>query len=277
MSQPTQIGEIFIQIAAAPNDPTGNTLMFKSISNNFGAPEITFRDFQTDRYVVLNARFSYDPTNEDYHAASELEIKVPGLSLPRSTDAGVFAVYKDERTYHWSDTPSRYHFATVLRSRIRDRNTLCIEKLTDFDAYGPVTVYIYAMYSALNTGENTVLSERTRLNISTVPEMSTLMFTDACVVSDRWVSLNLILPYSISSVKEDLEIVMDGFPTDAVCGELPVIGVSNQLHPELGGVHYASIRDGRMLIPYATRNTGYSSADKPFASLVLVRGTDDNI
>ena len=45
---------------------------------------------------------------------------------------------------------------------------------------------------------------------------------------------------------------------------------------KLGGVHYASIRDGRMLIPYATRNTGYSSADKPFASLVLVRGTDDN-
>ena len=250
--------------------------MFKSISNNFGAPEITFRDFQTGHYVVLNASFSYDPTNEDYLAVSELEIKVPGLSLPRSTDAGVFAVYRDERTYQWDDTPSRYHFATVLRSRIRDSNTLCIEKLTDFDAYGPVTVYIYAMYSVLNTGENTVLSERTRLNISTVPEMSTLMFTDACVVSDGWVSLNLILPYSISSVKEDLEIVMDGFPADAVCGELPVIGVSNLLHPEIGGVHYASIRDGRMLIPYATRNTGYSSADKPFASLVLVRGTDDN-
>lgn len=26
MSQPTQIGEIFIQIAADPNDPTGNIL-----------------------------------------------------------------------------------------------------------------------------------------------------------------------------------------------------------------------------------------------------------
>ena len=250
--------------------------MFKSISNNFGAPEITFQDYQTDRCIVLNARFQYDPTNEDYLAASELEIKVPDLLLSKSTDAGVFAVFRDERKYQWDDTLSRYHFATVLRSRIRDRSTLCIEKLTDFDAYGPVTIYIYAMYSALNTGENTLLSERTRLNISTVPEMSVLMFTDACVISDGWVSLNLILPYSISSVKEDLEIVMDGFPTDAVCGELPVIGVSNQLHPELGGVHYASIRDGRMLIPYATRNTGYSSADKPFASLVLVRGMDDN-
>lgn len=93
--------------------------MFKSISNNFGTHEITFRDFQTGRYVVLNARFQYDPTNEAYLAASELEIKVPALSLSKSTDAGVFAVYKDERTYQWDDTPSRYHFATVLRSRIR--------------------------------------------------------------------------------------------------------------------------------------------------------------
>ena len=248
--------------------------MFKSISNNFGAPEITFRDFQTDRYIVLNARFSYDPADKSYLTASELEIKVPGLSLSKSTDAGVLAVYRDERTYQWSDTPSRYHFATVLRSRIRDRDTLCIEKLTDFDGYGPVTVYIHAMYSALNTGENTVLSERTSLNISTVPEMSTALLNSACVVTPDWVSLNLILPYSISSVKEDIEIVMDGFPTDAVCEELPIIGVSNQLHQDLGGVHYTSIRNGRMLIPAATKNTGYSSADRLFASLVLVRGSD---
>ena len=245
--------------------------MFKSISNNFGAPGITFRDFQTDRYAVLNARFQYDPTNEAYLAASELEIKVPALSLSKSTDAGVFAVYKDERTYQWDDTPSRYHFATVLRSRIRDRNTLCIEKLTDFDAYGPVTVYIYAMYSALNTGESTVPSGRTRLNISTVPEMSTLMFTDACVISDGWVSLNLILPYSISSVKEDMEIVLDGFPADAACEEFPIMGIDNQRHHDNGGVHYASLRGGRISVPYATRNSGYSSADKPFAYLALVR------
>ena len=245
--------------------------MFKSISNNFGAPEITFRDFQTDRYIVLNARFSYDPANEAYLAASELEIKVPGLTLSKSTDAGVLADYRDERTYQWSDTPSRYHIATVLRSRIRDRNTLCIEKLTDFDGYGPVTVYIHAMYSALNTGQNTVLSERTRLNISSVPEMSTALFNSACVVSDGWVSLNMMLPYDISSADGDIEIVMDGFPTDAVCGELPIIGVSNQVHQELGGVHYASIRDGRMFIPAATKNTGYSSSDDPFVSLVLVR------
>ena len=183
----------------------------------------------------------------------------PVFSMTRQTKpTGVFAVYRDERTYQWDDTPSRYHFATVLRSRIRDRSTLCIEKLTDFDGYGPVTIYIYAMYSTLNTGKSTVLSERTRLNISTVPEMSTALFTSACVVTPDWVSLNLILPYSISSVKEDIEIVMDGFPSDAVCGELPIIGVSNQFHQELGGVHYASIRDG--LTPPATPATAPQTA-----------------
>lgn len=57
--------------------------MFKFISNNFSAPEITFVDYQTDRYVILNTRFTYDPADEACIAAYELEIKVPGLSLSR--------------------------------------------------------------------------------------------------------------------------------------------------------------------------------------------------
>ena len=73
--------------------------MFKSISYNLGAPGITFQDYQTDRCIVLNARFTYDPADEASIAASELEIKVPDLLLSKSTDAGVFAAYKDERTY----------------------------------------------------------------------------------------------------------------------------------------------------------------------------------
>ena len=245
--------------------------MFKSISNNFGAPEITFRDFQTDRYIVLNARFSYDPADKSYLAASELEVKVPGLSLSKSTDAGVLAVYRDERTYQWSDTPSRYHFATVLRSRIRDRNTLCIEKAVGFDAYGPVQVYIHAMYSTLNTGELTGLSEGAPLALSCTPELSLLNSSHACVIGPDWVWLYLGLPHTIGQVREDMEIVLDGFPADAACGEFPIMGIDNQRHHDNGGVHYASLRGGRISVPYATRNSGYSSADNPFVYLFLVR------
>ena len=56
--------------------------MFKSISNNFGGPEIMFRAAQHDRY---------------YLAANELEIKVPDLSMDKSTEAGVIAVCRDKR------------------------------------------------------------------------------------------------------------------------------------------------------------------------------------
>lgn len=245
--------------------------MFKSISNNFGVPQITFRDFQTDRYIVLNARFTLDPSNEAYIAAQALEITVPDLTLDKSTEAGVFAVYRDEEAYPWDSTPSRYHFATILRSRITGRNTLSIEKLTDFDEYGPATIYIYAMYSALNTGLDTVLYKTAALKVTAEPQLSNPSFTSSCVITSDWVSLNMVMPYCISQVDTDLTLTMEGFPHDVSCDEFPVIGVRNQLHYDTGGVHYASLAAGRILIPYATRNAGYSSADEPFVSLVLVR------
>ena len=47
--------------------------MFNSISNNFGAPQIQFRDYQAPNYVVLNAKVTFDPTNPDYQACEQLE------------------------------------------------------------------------------------------------------------------------------------------------------------------------------------------------------------
>ena len=83
--------------------------------------------------------------------------------------------------------------------------------------------------------------------------------------------LYLGLPHTIGQVREDMEIVLDGFPADAACEEFPIMGIDNQRHHDNGGVHYASLRSGRISVPYATRNSGYSSADKPFAYLALVR------
>lgn len=209
--------------------------MFKSIRNNFGAPEITFNDVQTGRYVVLNARFTFDPANAAYRAARELEITVPGMSLDRSADMPVFAVYEDSMKYDWSDETFRYHFATVLRSRIRDRNTVSIEKITDFDAFAPVHIYIYTMYSALNTGELTVLSDRTALEVSADPPLPSGNISRICVVDRDWVLLTMVFPSSLGQVDGDMKIALGGFPEDAVCDEFPILGISNQLHPQTGG------------------------------------------
>ena len=52
MSQPTQIGEIFIQIAADPNDPTGNTLrQIPSIQTELLRRKIISLDDLTDEQI----------------------------------------------------------------------------------------------------------------------------------------------------------------------------------------------------------------------------------
>ena len=52
MSQPTQIGEIFIQIAVDPNDPTGNTLrQIPSIQAELLRRKIISLDDLTDEQI----------------------------------------------------------------------------------------------------------------------------------------------------------------------------------------------------------------------------------
>ena len=63
--------------------------MFNSISNNFGAPQIQFKDYQASNYVVLNGKITFDPTNPAYQACDQLEITVPDLTI-------------DPRTKSWS-------------------------------------------------------------------------------------------------------------------------------------------------------------------------------
>ena len=64
--------------------------MFKSISNNFGAPEITFRDVQTDRYVILNACFTFTLDSEPTENMADLKLVIMA-SAPQSN--GVTRAY----------------------------------------------------------------------------------------------------------------------------------------------------------------------------------------
>lgn len=242
--------------------------MFNSISNNFGAPTISFKDYQSDKYIVLNAHFAYDPNNEAYKQASVLEIKVPDLNLAKSMEAGVFAVYKDSRIY--SSKTYLYNFATVLRSWIRDRNTLCIEKLTNFDNYGPIDIYIFAMYAGLNTGEQMTLSTTTALTVVPKP-FASYTTTQACVVTDNWVFVHVQFGSSYNDPFVDRVMMLAGLPEDVSCDEFPLIGGSNQYHYDIAGVSLANIHDTILTVPPETKNAGSSSADAPFFFLYLVR------
>lgn len=63
---------------------------FNSTGNNFGAGQIAFKSHQEENFVVLNAKFTYNPESPEYQAADVLEIYVPDLSIDRSAISGVF-------------------------------------------------------------------------------------------------------------------------------------------------------------------------------------------
>lgn len=93
--------------------------MFNSTGNNFGAGSIQFKDYQAENYVVLNAKFSYDPTNAAYQAADALEIYVPDLSINRSTVAGVIMTFQDR--YVYSPIPGTTMAVRPLNRGLRTR------------------------------------------------------------------------------------------------------------------------------------------------------------
>lgn len=92
--------------------------MIVSTGNNFGAGEILMKDYQNENLVALNSKICFDPKNEDFHKASQLEIYVPDLSIPRSCISGCFILVPIEDRF----------YVTTLKTWVKDRNTVCVEK-----------------------------------------------------------------------------------------------------------------------------------------------------
>ena len=91
--------------------------MFNSTGNNFGAGQISFKDYQASNYVVLNSKFTFDPTNADYQACGQLEIYVPDLSIDRSAVGAVFVRFVADQHWFWGDSVSAG--GSILKSCVR--------------------------------------------------------------------------------------------------------------------------------------------------------------
>ena len=110
--------------------------MFKSTGNNFGGPEITFKDYQNEHEIVLNAVFEYNSTNDEYKAAKHYEIYVPALTLAKSAVThAYFAAKKDGAWY-----------GTILKCWIKNPSTICIEKLDVWDNLEEHKIWICSMF-----------------------------------------------------------------------------------------------------------------------------------
>jgi hypothetical protein len=241
---------------------------FNSTGNNFGSGSISFKSHQEQNFVVLNAKFTYNPESPEYQAADVLEIYVPDLSIERSAIAGVFMRFVDRRDsygYVWDNSGG-----TVLKSWVKDKNTLCIEKLTNFDEKGEITIYVLTLYTMLGRGSKPIKGTRTGLQIIQEEQYLYWRSESFFATFDHWVFLNMLFSSCSYTYRgQPWECGIEGFPTD-VTADLPFCGGGNQYNPTVDGISEAHIENGVFTCPQRTdgfENTGHD----PFIFAFLVR------
>lgn len=170
--------------------------------NNFGSEAISFQDFQSSSFCILNGKITIDPTNPDYIEASRIEVELPSDFIMKKS-AISNAILVSSRPY--------YHNGTVLRCWIED-NTLCIEKLSDWDKYGIITIILASGF--VTRGYRGDLTNSIKSVIKT--DINSRMDNYHCSIKDAWAYYtacfsefpNENLSYGPFSLK------LNGFPTD---------------------------------------------------------------
>lgn len=93
-------------------------IQITSTGNNFGADPITFRAHYENGLLMLNGSVSIDTQTPEFIAAETLEIYVPTLQVRKSVNTAVYMAH----------SPGSNQGLTILKTWIKDPNTICIEK-----------------------------------------------------------------------------------------------------------------------------------------------------
>ena len=176
----------------------------KALANNFGVAEIEFRDWQEKRLVILNGVISIDTNNEKYKATEVLEITVPDLSISRSAVTVVFLRSSK------ADGAS-----TIVKSWIKDARTICVEKLPEFDEFGPLTLYFASAYVTLGQRMDCPLNTVLRPSIVNGESGSQSATDTKAVVTDNWCYLYICFSkFAGADYKDAFECSVEGLPED---------------------------------------------------------------
>ena len=191
--------------------------MITATGNNFGAGAITFRAYSTEDILVLNGKVEVDVTSPEFLAASQLEIYLPTQPMRKSAETSVFMVGKRQNIL-----PT----ATLAKCRLKNYNTLVIEKCPVYQYYGNFSlVFCCAMVPKGEVGPFTIEGET---NISISSENATVgIQKSTCIVRDHWASLFLLFAECKTPEREhDFSFTITGLPND-ISGEVPIINPRN--------------------------------------------------
>ena len=158
--------------------------MIIATGNNFGAGEIRFLDYQTENMVILQGKFIVDASAEAFQKADVLEIYVPTLSIGKSTEVPAYMVGK-VKDYNGLMQPR----GTIVKTWLKGHNTICIEKITDWDVGTELTYYFALAYISLGKRAEYKREGGVTLKLTEPSVDGEWRFSSQgmCVVRDNWV------------------------------------------------------------------------------------------
>ena len=159
---------------------------------------------------------------------------------------------------------------TVLKSWVKDKNTLAIEKLTNFDSKGEITIYILTLYTMLARGGNPIRGTQTRLQTSSDGNYLRFSYDSFFVEFEHWVFLHMMFSSCTFAYRnQPWECQLTNFPTD-ITADVPFCGGGNQYNPSVDGMSAAHIENG--VFTCAERSSGFDdTGHDPFIFAYLVR------
>ena len=227
--------------------------MITATGNNFGAGEITLKDYQNEKLVVLNGKFSFNNKSDAYLAASVLEVYLPDLSIPKSGMSGGYIVFEVEGLF----------YGTTVKTWLKDRNTLCIEKLDHWsEQTDEYTIYLLSLY--VPKGQRGVFETgtETKLTLTNTTSKNNYAYYQHCYVDENWCSLALMTSaFNTESNPFDDVVELGGFPTD-IDVELPFVGDNSNSIQDYGtDMLMASIKAGVLTVKQVAFGWGGSPKD----------------
>lgn len=242
--------------------------MIKPTGNNFGCDAIEIKDYQSEKVVVLNSKITFDPKNEAYRNASVLEIYVPDLMLDKSSNSSCF-IRSEQTMWPGQSYETTYGVGTVLTTWIKDKNTICIEKLPIYDELESVTIILATLYVQKGKRSKIEKSQATNLNFVYANHDMYESYV-CCVVEEGWCFFTAqFSDNGYNYMKDDLIITLEGFPTD-VNVDIFISGFPHQADVPGCGTYLGIVENGVITIPKPTSSNSGTSYD-PFIYFFAVR------
>ncbi|MCM1502039.1 MAG: hypothetical protein NC115_05160 [Bacteroidales bacterium] len=187
--------------------------MIQATGNNFGCGAIEIKDYQCEKLIVLNTKFSFSNKSDEFKAADVLEIYIPDLTLNKSGISGGFVMATIEPNY----------FGTTVKTWIKNRNTICIEKIDAWSEESDEhTIYLLSLY--VPKGQRKAFETGTKKYTPVTFENSeNYISSPVSYIDEHWCMLAIQFS-SYNSPSTGLEEILhiENFPTD-VDIELPFV------------------------------------------------------